>query len=74
MNDGFQIPRELSMVHLNYRAAAQYLQVSVRSLERLVQRQEIECLRIGKRVLFRRDVLDLWCHQKIKSSASTIYP
>lgn len=44
--------------------AAEYLGVSVSTLDRLIDQGELPVLRIGRRVLLRESVLERYCQRK----------
>jgi excisionase family DNA binding protein len=46
--------------YLTTKQAAQYLQISVRNVHRLVEENQLPVDRVGRRLVFHRDKLDEW--------------
>ena len=53
---------------LTAKEAAEYLGISYWLITQLVRRKQIPCSRVGKRILFRREALDLYLSKKENDS------
>lgn len=53
---------------LTAKEAAEYLGISYWLITQLVKRRQIPCSRVGKRILFRKEALDVYLSQKENDS------
>ena len=53
---------------LNAKEAAEYLGISYWLITQLVRRKQIPCSRVGKRILFRKEALDVYLSKKENDS------
>lgn len=53
---------------LTAKEAAEYLGISYWLITQLVKRRQIPCSRVGKRILFRKEALDIYLSQKENDS------
>lgn len=53
---------------LTAKEAAQYLGISYWLITQLVKRKQIPCSRVGRRILFRKEILDIYLSEKEKDS------
>lgn len=53
---------------LTAKEAAEYLGISYWLITQLVKRKQIPCSRVGKRILFRKEALDIYLSQKENNS------
>ena len=53
---------------LNAKEAAEYLGISYWLITQLVRRKQIPCSRVGKRILFRKEALDIYLSKKENDS------
>lgn len=53
---------------LTAKEAAEYLGISYWLITQLVKRKQIPCSRVGKRILFRKEALDIYLSQKENDS------
>lgn len=53
---------------LTAKEAAEYLGISYWLITQLVRRKQIPCSRVGKRILFRKEVLDIYLSKKENDS------
>ena len=53
---------------LTAKEAAEYLGISYWLITQLVRRKQIPCSRVGKRVLFRKEALDIYLSKKENDS------
>ena len=58
---------------LTAKEAAEYLGISYWLITQLVKRKQIPCSRIGKRILFRKEVLDIYLSKKENDSLNEVY-
>ena len=50
----------LQRTTLTAKEAAEYLEISYWLITQLVKRKQIPCSRVGKRILFRKEALDIY--------------
>lgn len=53
---------------LTAKEAAEYIGISYWLITQLVKRKQIPCSRVGKRILFRKETLDIYLKQKENDS------
>ena len=53
---------------LTMKEAAEYLGISYWLITQLVRRKQIPCSRVGKRILFRKEALDIYLSKKENDS------
>lgn len=53
---------------LTAKEAAEYLGISYWLITKLVRRKQIPCSRVGKRILFRKEALDIYLSKKENDS------
>lgn len=53
---------------LTAKEAAEYLEISYWLITQLVRRKQIPCSRVGKRILFRKEALDIYLSKKENDS------
>ena len=58
---------------LTAKEAAEYLGISYWLITQLVKRKQIPCSRVGKRILFRKEVLDVYLSKKENDSIQESY-
>lgn len=58
---------------LTAKEAAEYLGISYWLITQLVRRKQIPCSRVGKRILFRKEVLDIYLSKKENDSIEESY-
>jgi len=58
---------------LTAKEAAEYLGISYWLITQLVKRKQIPCSRVGRRILFRKDVLDVYLSKKENDSLKEFY-
>ncbi len=58
---------------LTAKEAAEYLGISYWLITQLVRRKQIPCSRVGKRILFRKEVLDVYLSKKENDSIEESY-
>ena len=58
---------------LTAKEAAEYLGISYWLITQLVKRKQIPCSRIGKRILFRKEALDIYLSKKENDSLNEVY-
>ena len=58
---------------LTAKEAAEYLGISYWLITQLVKRKQIPCSRVGKRILFRKEVLDVYLSKKENDSIEESY-
>lgn len=58
---------------LTAKEAAEYLGISYWLITQLVRRKQIPCSRVGKRILFRKEVLDIYLSNKENDSLKESY-
>lgn len=58
---------------LTAKEAAEYLGISYWLITQLVKRKQIPCSRVGKRILFRKEVLDIYLSNKENDSLKESY-
>jgi|Deesub1362B_J571_1020462.scaffolds.fasta_scaffold00010_31 excisionase family DNA binding protein len=51
---------------LDYKRASEYLKIPKHTLEKWVSERRIPFYKVGKRVIFKRSVLDRWLNQHLK--------
>ncbi len=57
---------------LTAKEAAEYLGISYWLITQLVRRKQIPCSRVGKRILFRKEALDIYLSKKENDSLEQI--
>ncbi len=57
---------------LTAKEAAEYLGISYWLITQLVKRKQISCSRVGKRILFRKEILDIYLSEKEKDSLEKV--
>ena len=57
---------------LTAKEAAEYLGISYWLITQLVKRKQIPCSRVGKRILFRKEALDIYLSKKEKISLEKV--
>lgn len=57
---------------LTAKEAAKYLGISYWLITQLVKRKQIPCSRVGKRILFRKEILDIYLSEKEKNSLEKV--
>lgn len=57
---------------LTAKEAAEYLEISYWLITQLVRRKQIPCSRVGKRILFRKEALDIYLSKKENDSLEQI--
>lgn len=57
---------------LTAKEAAEYLGISYWLITQLVKRKQIPCSRVGKRILFRKEILDIYLNEKEKNSLEKV--
>lgn len=57
---------------LTAKEAAEYLGISYWLITQLVRRKQIPCSRVGKRILFRKEALDIYLSKKENNSLEQI--
>lgn len=62
----------IKRITLTAREAAEYLGISYWLITQLVKRKQIPCSRVGKRILFRKEILDIYLSKKEKDSLENI--
>lgn len=70
-----QMQEEIKSPLLRFKDAVRYLQISKETLYRLVARKEITCIRIHRKILFKKKCLDEFidaCEVKGKSNDNDI--
>ncbi len=58
---------------LTAKEAAEYLGISYWLITQLVKRKQIPCSRVGRRILFRKDALDVYLSKKENDSLKEFY-
>lgn len=58
---------------LTAKEAAEYLGISYWLITQLVRRKQIPCSRVGKRILFRKEALDIYLSTKENDSLKGAY-
>ena len=58
---------------LTAKEAAEYLGISYWLITQLVKRKQIPCSRVGKRILFRKEALDVYLSKKENDSIEESY-
>lgn len=58
-------------VALKFKEAAKLLGISVRHLSNLVKRGEVPSVKLGRRRVFYRDVLNEWLRDRVRSGTET---
>lgn len=58
---------------LTAKEAAEYLGISYWLITQLVKRKQIPCSRVGRRILFRKDALDVYLNKKENDSLKEFY-
>jgi len=58
---------------LTAKEAAEYLGISYWLITQLVKRKQIPCSRVGRRILFRKDALDVYLSKKENDSLKKFY-
>lgn len=62
------INEKIQRTTLTAKEAAEYLGISYCLITQLVRRKQIPCSRVGKRILFRKEVLDIYLSKKENDS------
>ena len=57
---------------LTAKEAAEYLGISYWLITQLVKRKQIPCSRVGRRILFRKEILDIYLSEKEKNSLEKV--
>lgn len=64
--------KNIQRTTLTANEAAKYLGISYWLITQLVKRKQIPCSRVGKRILFRKEILDIYLSEKEKDSLEKI--
>ena len=54
----------MQRITLTAKEAAEYLGISYWLITQLVKRKQIPCSRVGRRILFRKEILDIYLSEK----------
>lgn len=60
----------MEKVTLTAQETADYIGVSYMTVTRMVKRKEIGCIRVGKKILFRKETLDQWMTDQEKKGSA----
>ncbi len=66
------IIEKIQRTTLTAKEAAEYLGISYWLITQLVKRRQIPCSRVGKRILFRKEALDIYLSQKENDSLEKV--
>ena len=64
--------KNIQRTTLTAKEAAEYLGISYWLITQLVKRKQIPCSRVGKRILFRKEILDIYLSKKEKDSLEKV--